>query len=46
MGRRAVHVSVNNALAVGDGLTFRQRTQGKGKVRQRDEIYLGVGIAV
>ena len=47
MGRRAVHVSVNKALAVCDGFskllkTLRQRAQGK--VRQRDagqDIYFG-----
>ena len=42
MGRRTVHVSVNKALAVCDGSTFRQRAQGK--VRQRDagqDIYFG-----
>jgi hypothetical protein len=52
MGRRAVHVSVNKALAVCDGFskllqTLRQRAQGK--VRQRDagqDIILGVGLAV
>ena len=51
MGRRAVHVSVNKALAVCGGFskllkTLRQRAQGK--VRQRDAriFILGVGIAV